>query len=104
MNSRGRTKCLQAGSDLETMTLDSWNSRSRRRVWLETRQTTGRPSLWTAVTVACVCVVVALASLPDDLWRITLGGRCASGECDAVGEVMELRPREGGLSWEAEAF
>lgn len=83
------------------MTLDRWNSRSRRRVWLETRQTTGRPSLW---TVDRVPWVVKLASLPDDLWRLALDGRCESGECEAVGEAMELRPREGGLSWTGEAF
>lgn len=48
--------------------------------------------------------MVALASLPDDLCRSGFGGRCESGECEAVGEAMELRPREGGLSWETEAF
>lgn len=85
------------------MTLDSWNSRSRRRVWLETRHTTGRRSLdavvGAVVAVGWVCAVAALASLPEDLCLRGKDGWWASGECEAGGEARALRPREGGLSW-----
>lgn len=59
------------------------------------------------MAVAWVWVVVALTSLPDDLCLGAADGRWASGECEcerAVGEVMELRPREGGRSCAGEAF
>lgn len=104
INSMGRTKCLHAGSDLLTMSLDSWYSRSSRSVWLETRHTTGRPSLCTVVAVAWVWAVVTLASLPEDLCRSAFVGRCESGECEAEGEPRALRPRDGGRSCACEAF
>lgn len=44
-------------------------------------------------------MVVALASLPDDLCLRAFEGRCESGECEAEGEVMLVcRPREAGRS------
>ena len=46
----------------------------------------------------CVCTVEALASEPELRWLRWKGGRVESGECDAVGEVMPLLPREMGRS------
>ena len=88
-NSIGRTKCVDSGSDFFTTSLDSWNSRSRRSVCVDTRHTTGRP--W-SISVPWLCGM-ALVSDPELLWLRVRPGRLASGEFDekGVGDVRALR-------------
>jgi hypothetical protein len=96
-NSMGRTKCLQVGSDLFTMDLESWNSRSSRRVWVETRHTTGRPLCCLSCVDAWVCAVTALVSDSELLWLRAREGRPDSGACGAVDDVMALL--DGERTW-----